>query len=120
MEATTRCDQFYLSNCRRIFHKFLEKNIELCDVSLIGDDGTYIKCHRFVLAACSPVFERVFENYTKQTGCGDVQKKDLVILLAAYKSQNVQNMVDYIYYGQLPELHWNNDDDNVRLDLILI
>lgn len=67
----------------------------------MGDDGTCVKCHRFVLSACSPFFERAFENYTKPKYTSD--QTELVILLASYKSKNIQRMVDFIYYGKLTD-----------------
>lgn len=105
-------ERFYLNNCRKIFNKFLETNISLCDVTLMGDDGTCVKCHRFVLSACSPFFERAFKHYTEPADSTDADKTELVFLLATYKSKNVQRMVDYIYYGQLTD-HLNNDSDKV-------
>lgn len=81
----------------------------------MGDDGTFVKCHRFVLSACSPFFEKVFENFTKRKDSSD-DKADLAILLATYKSKNVQRMVDYIYNGILSE-YQRNDDDKVCCNL---
>lgn len=114
MEIFNISERFYLNNCRKIFNKFLESNIGFSDVTLMCNDGTCIKCHRFVLGACSPFFEKAFENYAQQKGSSEVEKIELVILLASYESKNVQKMVDYIYYGRLPE----PDGDNVRHDFI--
>lgn len=111
MEPSTLLERFYLNNCREIFNQFLQKNIGLFDVTLMGDDGTCVMCHRFVLSACSPFFKRAFENYTKPKDSSD--RIELVILLATYKSKNVQRMVDYIYYGKLPD-HLSDDSDKVR------
>lgn len=105
-------ERFYLNNCGNIFKKFLETNIGSSDVALMGDDGTYVKCHRFVLSACSPFFDRAFKNYTKPTDCSNSDNIELVFLLATYKSKNVRRMVDYIYYGKLSD-HLSNDSDKV-------
>lgn len=112
MDTSYLPERFYLNNCRRIFKKFLETHTNLFDVTIMGDDGTCIKCHRFVLAACSSFFEKAFESYAQQKVSSDTN--DLVVLLATYKSKNVQRMVDYIYYGKLP------DNDNVRHDILII
>lgn len=109
MESSTQLERFYLNNCRKIVNKFLQLNIGVCDVTLMGDDGTSIKCHRFVLSACSPFFEKALEKYAQSENGSD--KTELVILLATYKSQNVQRMVDYIYYGKLTT---NVGNDTVR------
>lgn len=108
MEPNSLLERFYLNNCRNIFKTFLETNTGLCDVTLMGDDGTHVKCHRFVLSACSPFFERAFKNYARPNS----DNIELVFLLATYKSKNVRRMVDYIYYGKLSD-HLSNDSDKV-------
>lgn len=108
-------ERSYLNNCRQIFNKFLEINIGLRDVVLMGDDGTCIKCHRFVLSACSPFFERAFETLTKAKYGSDVIETELVLVLATYKSESVQRMVDYIYHGELPADDNSETRDKVRL-----
>lgn len=112
MEPPTLLERFYLNNCRKIFDKYLELNVDLFDVTLMGDDGTCVKCHRFVLSACSPFFERAFENCKRPRDGSDVDKTEFVMLLASYKSENVRRMVDYIYYGKLPD-QLSNEVDNV-------
>lgn len=117
MEQSSNCnmlERFYLNNCRKIFSKFLDVNIGIRDVVLMGDDGTRIKCHRFVLSACSPFFERAFDAFTKATDRTNVGGTELVLLLATYKSQNVQRMVDYIYHGQLSD-DLNRPSDKVGI-----
>lgn len=102
MKPSSMLEQFYLNNCRRIVEKFT-KMTSSCDVTLMGEDGTCVKCHQFVLSACSPFFDRTFINLNKAKQSSDVEKTELVILLATYKSKNVQRMVDYIYYGKLSD-----------------
>lgn len=104
MEPSTLLERFYLENCRTIFKKFLEEKISSCDVTLVGDDGTRFKCHQFVLSACSPFFERALANYSKTKRSSSSENIELVILLASYKTRNVQRMVEYIYNGRLADI----------------
>ncbi|XP_037044067.1 double-stranded RNA-specific editase Adar-like [Bradysia coprophila] len=116
MEPPNMLERFYVNNCRNIFNKLLEMS-STSDVTLIGDDGASVKCHRFVLSACSPFFDRIFMNLNKANSSSDVNKTELVLLLATYKSMNVQRMVDYIYYGKLRDdlSDKDIDDDFIRL-----
>lgn len=111
METSMVASQHYLNNCKKIFHKFLELEKNVYDVSLVGDDGAFIKCHQFVLAACSPLLEKVFENYNKNKTTQN--NAEVVLLLGAHKSKHIQSIVDYIYHGNLPDVGSINDFDRV-------
>lgn len=103
MELSTLLERSYSHNCRKIFNNFLKNNLVSSDVKLMGDDGTCVKCHTFVLSACSPFFEKAFANCAKGKDISGVDNTELVVLLATYKSTNVQRMVDYIYFGKITE-----------------
>ena len=55
------CEDF-ASNAAQAFAD-LRKDTEFSDVALACDDDSMIRAHKVVLASCSPVFRKLFQQY---------------------------------------------------------
>lgn len=88
---------YYGENCKKILSKYLETNIGSCDVSLIGSDGVLINSYAMILSACSVYLNNVLKNVV-------INDKNLVILLPSYSSKEIQVILDFIYYGSIPNI----------------
>ena len=65
----------------------------LHDVTLVADDKMQISAHRLVLSACSNYFKEVFKN--------NAQFSHPLLCLNGIGSEDLTNMLDYIYNGQV-------------------
>lgn len=101
MNGLSRID-YYGENCKKILTKYLETNIDSCDVRLIGSDGVVIRSYAMILSACSVYFDNVLKNLANI-------EKNLVMLLPSYDSKEIQAVLDFIYYGTMPQI------DQVRI-----
>lgn len=72
------------------FEALLQQN-SLVDVTLVCSDRS-LRAHKVVLSACSPFFERVFND----TPC-----KHPVIVLKDFRGWLVQAIVDFMYRGEI-------------------
>jgi len=70
----------------------LQSTSTLVDVSLICQTGEMVKCHKIVLAAASNLFKRLF---VESTG------KHPVVILPHIAHSELQNIVEYIYRGEI-------------------
>lgn len=70
----------------------LRKDSEFSDVTLACSDLTMIKAHKVVLASCSPVFRKLFQQYN--------HPNPLIIMRGLNKNQ-LENIIDYAYFGQI-------------------
>ena len=66
----------------------------LHDVTLVGDDNCEIFAHKLVLSACSEYFKNIFKNRKVQTGT-------LLLCLNGTSSKDLNNILDYIYFGEV-------------------
>merc|ERR1712098_17849 len=62
------------------------------DVTLVCDDKTKLKAHKFVLSACSPVFQSIIADLP--------QKQDSIIYLRGVFSHEMQSILQFMYLGQ--------------------
>ena len=69
----------------------IKNNSSSTDVTLVSDDNTEFKAHKAILSSCSSVLHDVLE---------DVQLQDTVIYLKDIEHQEIQAMLDYIYFGE--------------------
>ena len=65
----------------------------LHDVTLVADDKKQISAHRLVLSACSNYFKEVFKN--------NAQFSHPLLCLNGVGSEDLTNILDYIYNGQV-------------------
>ena len=61
------------------------------DVTLVCDDKSKLRAHKFVLSACSPMFHSIIE---------DLPQKDSVIYLRGVLSQEMKAILQFMYLGQ--------------------
>ena len=84
--------QSNVSKSFRLLRKNKEENY-LHDVTLVADDNKQVSAHRLVLSACSSYFKEVFEN--------NAQFSHPLLCLNGVQSEDITNMLDYIYNGQV-------------------
>ena len=58
------------------------------DVTLVSDDQTQFKAHKFVLSACSPVFKKIIDNNPSQHP---------LIYLRGVQSYEVESILQFMY-----------------------
>lgn len=78
------------SHILQSFDALLQQN-SLVDVTLVCSDRS-LRAHKVVLSACSPFFERVFND----TPC-----KHPIIVLKDFKGWLIQAIVDFMYRGEI-------------------
>ena len=64
---------------------------ESSDVTLVCEDRIKIKAHKFVLNACSPVFQSIFK---------DLPQKDPIIFLRGVLAPEMKSILQFMYLGQ--------------------
>ncbi|KAG5871541.1 hypothetical protein JTB14_032551 [Gonioctena quinquepunctata] len=79
------------SNLLTVFDELLQ-NEAFTDVTLACEGGIPIKCHRMVLAACSPYFQNLF------TG---LPCKHPVVVLKDVKYSEIKAILEYMYRGEV-------------------
>lgn len=79
------------SNLLTVFDELLH-NEAFTDVTLVCEGGAPIKCHRMVLAACSPYFQNLFT---------DLPCKHPVVVLKDVKYSEMQAILEYMYRGEV-------------------
>ena len=70
--------------------KHLMQSNESADVTLVCDDKTKFKAHKFVLNACSPVFQSIIDDLP--------QKQDSVIFLRGVYPQEMKSILQFTVY----------------------
>ncbi|XP_018903635.2 uncharacterized protein [Bemisia tabaci] len=80
----------YNKNMRNMFPVLLS-NERFCDVTL-ACEGRSIKCHKFMLSACSPYFDQLL---------GDNPCRHPIVLLKDLQFWEVQAILDFIYKGEV-------------------
>ena len=89
----------YSANVVKSF-KYLRHESEFSDVILVGDDLKQISSHKLVLSSCSTYFKEIL---TKN------KLSNPVLCLTGVKSEDINNVLDYIYYGEV-KLYQDNLD----------
>lgn len=79
------------SNLLTVFDELLQ-NEAFTDVTLVCDGGSPLKCHRMVLAACSPYFQNLFT---------DLPCKHPVVVLKDVKYSEIKAILEYMYRGEV-------------------
>ena len=89
-------EQFHLNwhtfsdHVKEMMQNLLLSN-ESTDITLICEDKTKFKAHKFVLNACSPLF---------QTIINDLPQKDPVIYLKGVLAQEMKSILQFMYIGK--------------------
>ena len=72
--------------------KELKATEKFSDVTLVCDDRQYIKAHRYILSACSPVFKDMLEI--------DTSNVHPLIYLRGIKYSEMESIMQFIYSGE--------------------
>ena len=80
----------YTDHLRTMLHEMM-KSSDLTDVTLICDDKEYIKAHKVVLSACSPVFKGIISH---------LPQNNPVIYLRGIKHQELASILQFMYVGE--------------------
>ena len=67
----------------------------------MSEDKTKFKAHKFVLNACSPVFQSIIS---------DLPQKDPIIYLHGIHSQEIKSILQFMYLGQATFFHDRMND----------
>lgn len=79
------------SNLLTVFDELLQSEA-FTDVTLAVDGGLSIKCHKMVLAACSPYFQTLFIN---------LPCKHPIVILKDVRFCDIKAILDYMYHGEV-------------------
>ena len=90
------------SNVSKSFSLFRNEEY-LHDVTLVSDDHHQVSAHRLVLSACSEYFKDIFKLNNKPNS------HPLVCCLGGIKSDDLKNIMDYIYNGEVQIFQENLD-----------
>ena len=96
----TRMDKFSLkwndfsSNVQKSFQN-LRKEEDFFDITLVGDDFKHVTAHKVVLSSSSEYFKTVFSNNKKHF------QSHALICLEGLNQSDLNNVLDYIYHGEL-------------------
>ena len=82
----------YQSNVSKSFQS-LRNNEDFCDVTLVGDDFKQFTAHKVILSSCSEYFKNILKNNGKHS--------HPILCLQGLSFQDIQNILDYIYNGEL-------------------
>ena len=80
----------YNDHLKEMMHNLLLSH-ESSDVTLVCEDKTKFKAHKFVLNACSPVFQSIIN---------ELAYKDPVIYLRGVAAQEMKSILQFMYFGQ--------------------
>lgn len=83
------------SNLLAVFDQLLQ-NEAFTDVTLACDGGTSVKCHKMVLAACSPYFQCLFT---------ELPCRHPVVVLKDVKYNDMKAILEYMYRGEVNVAH---------------
>ena len=81
----------YQNNLTHVFDQLLQ-NEAFVDVTLTTDEGQSVKCHKVVLSACSPYFQKLFMDNPCQHP---------IIILRDMDFEDLKFVVDYMYKGEI-------------------
>ena len=66
-------------------------NLEFCDLSLVTEDDKQIKCHKMILSACSPFFNKILKLNPHQHP---------LIYLKGVKHDTLRLVLKFMYFGE--------------------
>ena len=81
----------YSDHLKHLMRNLIESN-DLADVTLVCDDKTKIKAHKFVLSSCSQIFQSIFHELPK--------REDSAIYLKGVYAQEMNAILQFMYLGQ--------------------
>ena len=73
------------------YYHDLRRDMDFCDVTLVGEEGQQIEAHRIILTACSPFFS----TFLKRN-----KHSHPMIYMRGVKAKHLVGVVDFIYHGE--------------------
>ena len=86
----------YSDHLKEMMVNLMESN-ETTDVTIVCEDKTKYRAHKFVLNSCSPVFQSIINDLP--------QKGDSVIYLRGVLAQEMKSILQFMYLGQATFYH---------------
>ena len=80
------------SNVSKSFQS-LRNREDFSDVTLVGDDFKQVAAHKIILSSCSAYFNNILKNVANL--------KQPILCLEGMSFQDIENVMDYIYNGEL-------------------
>ena len=80
----------YSDHLKEMMQNLMQSN-KSTDVTLVCEDKTRFKAHKFVLSACSPVFQSIIT---------DLPQKEDSTTLRGILSQEMKSILQFMYLGQ--------------------
>merc|ERR1712150_78117 len=80
----------FVDHLRLLSQQFYQEG-QYSDVTLVSDDQTQFKAHKFVLNACSPVFKKIIDNNPSQHP---------LIYLRGIQSYELDSILQFMYLGE--------------------
>jgi len=65
---------------------------ELCDVTLVCDDGKQLDAHKVILSACSSIFRQMLSKS---------KHPHPLVFMAGVKSKDLEDVLDFLYNGEV-------------------
>ena len=81
----------YSDHLKEMMQNLMQSN-KSADVTLVSDDKTRFKAHKFVLNACSPVLKSIIDDLP--------QSENSVIYLRGVFAQEMKPILQFMYLGQ--------------------
>merc|ERR1712189_110156 len=81
----------YSDHLREMMENLMNSH-KSADVTLVCNDKTKFKAHKFVLNACSPVFKSILDDLS--------YKEDSFIYLRGVEPQEMKSILQFMYLGQ--------------------
>ena len=75
----------------------LQKEEELCDITLISDDKIPMKAHKLVLSACSEFFSDLFKSEPFKSS---FSHPNSLLFLGGIESKMLEIILEYVYFGE--------------------
>ena len=91
----------YSEHLREMMENLMNSH-KSADVTLVCNDKTKFKAHKFVLSACSPVFQSIIDDLPN--------KEDSFIYLRGVESQEMKSILQFMYLGQATFYHDRMDE----------
>ena len=76
----------------------LRDDTEFADVTLVCEDGQLVEAHKVILAASSPVFQKILQ---------EAKHPRPLVYLKGFQLEHLQTILDFLYFG---EANVNNKD----------
>ena len=89
----------FQTNISKSFSQFRNEDY-LHDVTLVSDDHKKLAAHKLVLSACSQYFKEIFKNN---------QHSHPLLCLDGISSEDLKNIMDYMYNGEV-QIYQDNLD----------